>query len=56
LLSTQGRGRKIRMTSHPKRPRDPPVDTIFGFEKEACALEWIKEKSQGWLIERARSK
>jgi hypothetical protein len=28
------------------------VDTIFGFEKEADALEWIKEKSQGWLIDR----
>ena len=62
LLSTQGRGRKIRMTSHPKRPRDPnqlaksiidiatgrggEIDTIFRFEKEADALQWIKEKSQ----------
>ena len=27
------------------------VETIFGFEKEADALQWIKEKSQGWLIE-----
>jgi hypothetical protein len=26
------------------------VETIFGFEKEADALQWIKEKSQGWLI------
>jgi hypothetical protein len=24
------------------------VDTIFGFEKDADALQWIKEKSQGW--------
>jgi hypothetical protein len=45
-----------------KRPRDPnqpvsvlwrggEVDTIFGFEKEADALQWIKEKSQAWLLE-----
>jgi hypothetical protein len=27
--------------------RGGEVDTIFGFEKEADALEWIKEKSQG---------
>jgi hypothetical protein len=51
------------MTDHPKRPRDPnqlavsvmwrggEVDTIFGFEKETDALQWIKEKSQGWLLE-----
>jgi IS1 family transposase len=30
--------------------RGGEVDTIFGFEKEADALQWIKEKSQGWLI------
>ena len=29
--------------------RGGEVDTIFGFEKEADALAWIKEKSQGWL-------
>jgi hypothetical protein len=23
---------------------------IFGFEKEADALEWIKEKSQAWMV------
>ena len=23
----------------------------FGFEKEADALDWIKEKSQGWSVE-----
>jgi hypothetical protein len=28
------------------------VDTIFGFEKEDDALQWIKEKSRGWLIEK----
>jgi hypothetical protein len=27
------------------------VAAIFGFEKEADALAWIKEKSQGWLLE-----
>jgi IS1 family transposase len=32
--------------------RGGEVDTIFGFEKEADALQWIKEKSQAWLIER----
>jgi len=28
------------------------VDTVFGFEKEADALQWIKEKSRGWLLAR----
>lgn len=31
--------------------RGGEVDSIFGFEKEADALEWIREKSQGWLLE-----
>ncbi len=31
--------------------RGGEVDTIFGFEKEADALHWIKEKSQEWLLE-----
>jgi hypothetical protein len=31
------------------------VDTIFGFDKEADALQWIKEKSQGWLLEKSGS-
>jgi hypothetical protein len=31
--------------------RGGEVDTIFGFEKEADALQWIKEKSQAWLPE-----
>lgn len=34
--------------------RGGEVDTIFGFEKEADALEWIKEKSQGWLLENSK--
>jgi hypothetical protein len=34
-----------------RRWRDGEVDTILGFEKEADALQWIKEKSQGWLLE-----
>jgi hypothetical protein len=28
------------------------VETIFGFEREDDALQWIKEKSQSWMIER----
>jgi hypothetical protein len=36
--------------------RGGEVDTIFGFEKEADALQWIKEKSQAWLIEQNRAK
>jgi hypothetical protein len=31
--------------------RGGKVDTIFGFEKEGDALEWIKEKSQAWLLQ-----
>jgi hypothetical protein len=30
--------------------RGGEVDTIFGFEKEADALAWIKEKSQEWFL------
>jgi hypothetical protein len=29
-------------------------DTIFGFEKDVDALEWIKEKSQAWLLKQPR--
>jgi hypothetical protein len=36
--------------------RGGEVDTIFGFEKEADALQWIKEKSQAWLVEQTRTK
>jgi hypothetical protein len=36
--------------------RGGEVDTIFGFEKEADALQWIKEKSQAWLVEQNRVK
>jgi hypothetical protein len=31
--------------------RGGEVDSIYGFEKEADALEWIREKSQAWLLE-----
>jgi IS1 family transposase len=34
--------------------RGGEVDSIFGFAKEADALKWIKEKSQGWLLENKR--
>jgi hypothetical protein len=30
--------------------RGGEVDTIFGIEREADAFEWIKTKSQGWLL------
>jgi IS1 family transposase len=30
--------------------RGGEVDTIFGFEKEGDALEWIKDKSREWLL------
>ena len=30
--------------------RGGEVDTIYGFEKEADALEWIKAESQGWML------
>jgi hypothetical protein len=36
--------------------RGGEVDTIFGFEKEADALQWIREKSQAWLVEQNRAK
>jgi IS1 family transposase len=36
--------------------RGGEVDTVFGFEKEEDALQWIREKSQAWLIERNRAK
>ena len=36
--------------------RGGEVDTIYGFEREDEALQWIKEKSQGWLIENNRVK
>ena len=32
--------------------RGGEVDTIFGFEKEADARDWSREKSQGWLRNR----
>jgi hypothetical protein len=31
--------------------RGGEVDAIFGFEKEADALQWIMKKSQGWLLD-----
>jgi hypothetical protein len=36
--------------------RGGEVDTVFGFEREADALEWIKEKSQAWLVEQSQAK
>ena len=34
--------------------RGGEVDSIFGFETEHAALEWIREKSQAWVLEKAR--
>lgn len=34
--------------------RGGEVDSIFGFNKEADALEWIRTKSQGWLGDQKR--
>lgn len=34
--------------------RGGEVDSIYGFEREADALEWIREKSQAWLLENRR--
>jgi hypothetical protein len=31
--------------------RGGEVDTIYGFEREHDALEWIRENSQAWLLE-----
>ena len=35
--------------------RGGEVDTIFGFGKEADALQWVREKSQAWLVEQNRA-
>jgi hypothetical protein len=34
--------------------RGGEVDSIFGFASEHDALEWIREKSQVWLLENRR--
>jgi hypothetical protein len=31
--------------------RGGEVDSVYGFESEHGALEWIREKSQAWLLE-----
>jgi hypothetical protein len=35
--------------------RGGEVDTIYGFESEDGALQWIKEKSQGWVLSQRES-
>jgi hypothetical protein len=30
--------------------RGAEIDSIFGFQSEHDALEWIRYKSQGWLL------
>jgi IS1 family transposase len=34
--------------------RGGEIDTIYGFETEHGALEWVREKSQPWLLEQKR--
>jgi IS1 family transposase len=34
--------------------RGGEVDSVFGFDSENAALEWIREKSQAWLLEQAK--
>jgi hypothetical protein len=34
--------------------RGGEVDTVFGFEKEADALDWIKTRSQSWHLDNKR--
>jgi hypothetical protein len=41
----------IDASSPDVRWRGEEVDTIFGFEKEADALQWIKELSEFTFIE-----
>jgi hypothetical protein len=36
--------------------RGGEVDSIYGFASEHDALDWIREKSQAWLIEQNRAK
>lgn len=36
--------------------RGGEVDSIFGFASEHDALEWVREKSQGWLLENRTKK
>jgi hypothetical protein len=57
----RGRASKVRQCAIGKGHsvsvlwRGGEVDTIFGFEKEADALQWIKDKSQGWLLENKKA-
>jgi IS1 family transposase len=34
--------------------RGGEVDSVFGFESEHDALQWIREKSQGWILEQRK--
>jgi hypothetical protein len=35
--------------------RGGEIDTIWGFDTEYDALEWIREKSVAWLLQQRRS-
>jgi hypothetical protein len=36
--------------------RGGEVDSVFGFASENDALTWIREKSQGWLMDNQASR
>jgi IS1 family transposase len=36
--------------------RGGEIDTIFGFERERDALQWIKDKSRAWMIDNQESR
>lgn len=36
--------------------RGGEIDSIFGFQSEHEALEWIRDKSQAWLVDQKRAK
>jgi hypothetical protein len=44
---------EIKPSTSGRRMRGGEVDTIYEFKKEVDALQWIKEKSQAWLINAA---
>jgi len=35
--------------------RGGEVDSVFGFESEHAALDWIREKSQAWLLNQSKN-
>ena|SRR5260370_652280 len=53
-----GKARAEKMTAEERKAsakaamwRGGEVDSVYGFASEYDALQWIKEKSQGWILE-----